>query len=185
MGNIIFQEGHINMASNKTVSKGNISIKTIEKENLPILFTLFQYVNPDEMIKANAKMISEGKIRIYGLFADSNVIGELRVKFSDLDSEVAHKGKRAYFYAMRILQDYRRKGLGQFLLEFVIAQLEGEGYSEFTIGVEENNVPALNLYSKLGFNRNLKSVCETYQGDTYEYYLLLRKDPNGGVLNAD
>ena len=175
----------MNMATIQPTDDLNLDIRTIGIEDLSLLFSLNCYADPDEMVNANTQLMSQNKIRIYGLFVDTTLVGELRVKFSDIDPEIAVEGARAYLYALRIHPDYRRRGFATFLIQSVISLLYDDGYFEFTIGVEQKNNPAYVLYSKLGFESCLKKVCETYQGDTYEYKLLLRKDPIGGVLNAD
>ena len=173
------------MAAILPAGNSYLDIRTISIEDLPLLFSLNCYADPDEMIKANTHLLLQNKIEIFGLFAGSILVGELRVKYSDYDSEVAVEGTRAYLYALRTHRAYRRRGFATYLTQSVISLLREDGYFEFTIGVEENNTPACKLYSKLGFDCCLKKMRETYQGDTYEYNLLLRKDPLGGVLNAD
>lgn len=49
-----------------------------------------------------------------------------------------------------------------------------KGYSEFTIGVEDDNETAVHIYSKLGFTQLVGKISEEYQGDSYEYGLYLR-----------
>lgn len=56
----------------------------------------------------------------------------------------------------------------------VICILENKGYSEFTIGVEDDNETALHIYSKLGFTQLIGRIREAYQGDSYEYGLYLK-----------
>lgn len=61
-----------------------------------------------------------------------------------------------------------------FLLNEVISTLSQKGYSEFTIGVEDDNETAVHIYSKLGFTQLIGKISEEYQGDSYEYGLYLR-----------
>ena len=56
----------------------------------------------------------------------------------------------------------------------VISTLSQKGYSEFTIGVEDDNETAVHIYSKLGFTQFVGKISEEYQGDSYEYGLYLR-----------
>ena len=150
-------------------------VKRICKEELPILLQLCQYNNPEQMLSANSELLDRSSIDIYGLFYGSAIIGELRAKYRDQDPAVALPGRRAYLYALRILENYRNLGLGTYLLNSVISMLENDGYREFTIGVEDKNTIARNLYGKFSFVHCIKRVYEIYQGDTYEYDLLLRR----------
>lgn len=90
------------------------------------------------------------------------------------DERFAVRNRRAYLFAFRVHKDHRGKGCGQLLLNSVIAMLGKRGYSEFTIGVEDDNETALHIYSKLGFTRLIGRMSEEYQGDEYEYGLYLR-----------
>lgn len=47
----------------------------------------------------------------------------------------------------------RRKGYGKELLEKVCAEAKKEGIAFFTLEVRSNNLPAIALYEKAGFNR--------------------------------
>lgn len=71
-------------------------------------------------------------------------------------------------------EDFQSRGLGKYLLENVINYLEEKGYSEFTIGVEDDNERAIHIYKKLGFDEIIARKREEYQGDAYEYNLYLR-----------
>ena len=88
---------------------------------------------------------------------------------------------RVYLSAFRVLKEYQGKGLGQNLLNFVIKDLEAKGYTEFTIGVEDDNENALHIYKKFGFNKIIARLNEEYEGNSYEYNLYLRE---GGKCNG-
>lgn len=153
----------------------NLSVNIMSQEELPQLFDLFEYSDQEEMIRSNTKMIEDQIVVFFGLYSDSTLIGEVRVKFSDIDPEIASFGNRAYIYALRICSNHRNKGYATYLMQTVMSYLNSNGYSEYSIGVEDDNFPAQKLYRKLGFVQKVKRICETYQADTYEYDLFLRK----------
>ena len=66
--------------------------------------------------------------------------------------------------------------LGSYLLKTVIDELENSGYHELTVGVEDDNIHARYMYEKCGFVTQVARIRETYQGDSYEYDLLLRHE---------
>ena len=140
-----------------------------------MLTNLFNYKDVNEMITENARDIENGVIDIFALFDGDKIIGELRVKYVSGDERFAEKGKRAYLYAFRIHANYQGKGLGSYLLENVLTILKESGYSEFTVGVEDDNARARYMYEKNGFIEPIARIKESYQGDSYEYDLLLRK----------
>lgn len=152
------------------------TIRTIGKEELSLLLSLHQYNDPEEMLMQNATLLESASIGIYALFFGGDILGELRVKYAATDASVASCGVRAYLYALRIREEYRKQGLARHLLSSVISMLEEQGYKEFTIGVESTNTVATHLYKSLGFHSFVKKVRESYQGDDYEYSLLLRDE---------
>ena len=149
-------------------------VRKLKITELPLLTQLFNYKNIDEMIAENTRDIEAGIIDIFALFDGAKIIGELRVKYISDDNRFTEKGKRAYLYAFRVHQKYQGKGLGSFLLENVLLILAENGYREFTVGVEDDNLRARYMYEKNGFKEPIARIKESYQGDSYEYDLLLK-----------
>jgi len=160
------------------IKKQLYSIRKLNANELSILTTLFNYKNVNEMIAENTRDIENGVIDIFALFDRDKIIGELRVKYISNDNRFTEKGKRAYLYAFRIHHKYQGKGLGNFLLENVLTILANNDYSEFTVGVEDDNARARYMYEKNGFTEPITRIKESYQGDSYEYDLLLKRELN-------
>ena len=150
-------------------------VRKLKTAELPILTQLFNYKDIDDMIAENTRNIPNGIVDIFAIFDNNKLIGELHVKYDNEDKDFAEKGKRAYLFAFRIHRDYQGKGLGSYLLETVIDELNANGYHELTVGVEDDNIRARYMYEKQGFVYPIARIKETYQGDSYEYDLLLRK----------
>ncbi len=150
-------------------------IRKLKVSEIPILTVLFKYKDVKAMIAENTKDIENGIIDIFVLFDGDKIIGELRVKYISDDNRFAEKGKRAYLYAFRVHQKYQGEGLGNFLLENVLDILQENGYREFTVGVEGDNARARYMYEKNGFTEPIARIKESYQGDSYEYDLLLKR----------
>lgn len=110
---------------------------------------------------------------VYILELDDKIIGEITVHYGEKSPLETISGKRVYFSAFRILPQYRGNGFGKLFLNEVMSCLRNEGYSEFTIGVEESNEKAAHIYNILGFNKVIAHLSEIYEGDFYEYKLLL------------
>ncbi len=150
-------------------------VRKLKVLELPILTQLFNYKDIDDMIFENTRNIGNGIVDIFALFDDNKLIGELHVKYDNEDKDFAEKEKRAYLFALRVHKDYQGKGLGSYLLETVIDELNANGYHEFTVGVEDDNLRARYMYEKYGFIHLIARIKETYQGDSYEYDLLLKR----------
>jgi len=160
----------------------SIEIRTLRCEELPLLTRLFDYNDVNAMLSSNRRRMESGEMEIFVLFADGILTGELHVIFDNNNPSEATgaqdtiPGVRAYLCAFRIHKDVQGRGLGQMLLESVLTELHRRGYCEFTIGVEDDNLRARHIYEKHGFTEVIARCTETYQGDSYEYDLLLRRD---------
>lgn len=58
-----------------------MNVRIINTDEIKLLFQLFDYNNPDEMIAENTRDINKGKIDIFGLFQDGNLIGENHIAY--------------------------------------------------------------------------------------------------------
>lgn len=150
------------------------SVRRLETTELPLLTDLFAYNDVHAMIAENTVRMENGVIDIFALFLEDRPVGELRVKYDDTDHRFAEKEKRAYLYAFRVDEEYQGKGLGNCLLETVLNILSQKGYREVAVGVEDDNAKAYHIYQKHGFSETVAKIQESYQGDWYEYDLLLK-----------
>ena len=163
----------INIVKHRNDTK--IDIRKITPSYLPILTQLFDYNNPAEMTGQNKLDMNNVTIDIFVMFVKGRPIGELHAAYKS-DDERAVKGKRAYLFAFRIHEDYQGRGLGKQLLKSVIDTLINQGYTEFTVGVEDDNDRAKHIYDSFGFTKLIARKFEEYQGDGYEYRLYLRRN---------
>ncbi len=153
----------------------NYEIRTLLVRELPILSQLFDYKDFDNMIDENTYYIENGRLDIFALFCENRLLGELHVQYEGEDKTMSAYGRRVYLFAFRIHKDFQGLGLGKYLLRSVIHILTEQGYSEFTIGVEDDNARAIHIYSSFGFNKFIARKYEEYQGGGYEYNLYLKR----------
>ena len=154
----------------------NYIVRKIIPEELPRLTELFDYNDIPAMIAENTRLIENGTDDIFILLKQEKLLGELHVRYESDDRQEAEKGRRAYLYAFRIHKDHQGLGLGKFLLRTVVNLLSESGYSEFTVGVEDDNLRALHIYKSFGFSEIIARKYEEYQGDGYEYNLYLKNN---------
>ena len=159
----------------KRLLTGNEMVRPLTTAELPRLTELFSYHNVDEMIEENTVQIESGSREIFVLLQKERLIGELHVTYDCEDKRFAEKGRRAYLFAFRVHRDFQNQGLGTYLLEEVLRLLIEKGYREFTVGVEDDNARARYIYEKYGFTLLVARQKENYQGDSYEYDLLMRQ----------
>ncbi len=152
-----------------------MEIRKLSSPELPLLTQLFDYNDPEEMIKQNTRDIETGAADIFVMFDGDFPVGELHAAYISEDGR-AEKGKRAYLFAFRIRDGHQGRGLGRRLLKYVINELEKQGYREFTVGVEDDNERAKHIYRSFGFTGFLARKYEEFQGDRYGYGLYLRRN---------
>ena len=149
--------------------------RKISLEELDKLKNLYAYENFEEFKKLIINDLSNGIKNIFVIEENKNLIGEITVTYKSDSPNETIKNIRVYLGAFRIHKAYQNKGLGQRLLKYVIEEIEKEGITEFTVGVEDDNENAKHIYEKFDFTEIIDRGEETVKGRTYQYNLLLRK----------
>lgn len=112
---------------------------------------------------------------IFVIETGTGMIGELTVNYTshELQTETI-PGRRVYLAAYRLEKEYQGKGIGQKLFDYVLKVMQARGYTEFTIGVEEDNEVAKHIYFKYGF---VEPIDHGYgdEFDPSEYTLYLKR----------
>lgn len=140
----------------------------------------------DEWIKYREKTIKNydnGNIIPYLGFLDGEIICEATAyikeeAFIDDISEPSGllSDKMAYLAAFRTNKEYEGKGYFSKLYNFVENDLKKRGYSELSIGVEQNEVRNIDIYSHLGFKEYIKTVIEHNSHNEKEIILFYKKN---------
>lgn len=155
----------------------NYEIRTLRTDELHLLSQLLDYHDFEAAMADNRREMEAGRTEIYAILKDENtILAELHIAHENGDERFCKLGKRAYLFAFRVHESMQGKGLGQKLMDYTIADLKAKGYDEFTVGVEDDNDRAKYMYAKYGFTEKIARMAEEFQGDAYEYDLLLRKD---------
>lgn len=157
--------------------KENFTVRRLEISELPVLTKLFHYKDINKMILETMASMEQGIEDIFVLYQEKELLGEIHVNYCSTDEQEAMPGKRVYLYAYRVKKGYQNRGIGSFLMRQVLDQLENRGYTEFTIGVEDNNEIAKHIYKKFGFQEIIarKQGQDDEESEPYQYNLLLRR----------
>ena len=83
-------------------------------------------------------------IEYYAAIEDKATVG-----FTDLEHQ---GGGKAKILGLAVLPEYRRRGIGQALLDKALAAALAKGDEKCVILVAEDNLPAQGLYEKNGFS---------------------------------
>lgn len=154
-----------------------ISIRKLRMEEFDRLKPLFPDSDEkwDGYRKKRLEQFRRHDADTYIMEASGACIGELSANYSSRAlAEEAVPQQRVYLDTFRLTKAYRGAGLGQKLLRYALDDLEARGFTEFTIGVEEDNKIARHIYSKFGFTVPVAQGHGSLY-DPCDYTLYLRK----------
>ncbi len=83
--------------------------------------------------------------------------------------DIGRNGQFGHIVTVDVAPAYRRKGIAQKLLHEIETSFKERGFKECRLEVREDNVTALNLYQKLGYNKVGK--LRRYYGNANGLYL--------------
>lgn len=147
-------------------------IKIEEFEKLKKLFP----DNEEMWIKYKKKRLEQfeqEEVDVFVIENDKKFIGEITVNYKShqLETETI-PNRRVYLEAFRVDKKYQGQGLGQKLINYCIDHLSSIGYTQFTIGVEDDNEIAKHIYFKLGFTNAIdKGYGDEFDPCEYTLYL--------------
>lgn len=88
---------------------------------------------------------------------DNDIIGELYIFWNSEDEDEANGIDKAYLCAFRIDPKFQGVGLGRALMERVLQRIAEKGFSEVTIGADNNDGDRLTkMYKSFGFTELIK-----------------------------
>ena len=107
-----------------------------------------------QSVEAISDQIKSG-FSYYGIFFNQTLVGYLAYII---------RAEGLFLSKIYILEDYRRKGIGGWSLEFVKDQAFKMGASKVFLTVNKNNQAAIMAYKKTGFKRSGVSIQDIGQG---------------------
>lgn len=99
--------------------------------------------------------IKSGNRAVFIYKINGEFIGEGALVFDTGDPDYTIPDKRVYVSRMIVKKEYRGRGIGGEILDFLIEKAKEMGFEEMTIGVDKDNSAALHLYRKFGFTNVL------------------------------
>ena len=107
--------------------------------------------------------IISGNRRTYIYSINDEYIAEISLVYEMNDIDYTIPSKRAYVSRLIVKKEFRQRGIGKELVQFIKIKAKVEGFSELSIGVDLDNYPALKLYITSGFNQ-IVHIDEDEQG---------------------
>lgn len=116
------------------------------------------------------KEIEAGNRVVYVYKQGGAFIGEIAYVFDMRDEDYTIADQRIYLSRLIVKKERRGKGIGSVLIDFMVEKIKNMGYTEITIGVDKDNIAALNLYRKKGFTTVLFDGAD----EDGEYFKLMK-----------
>ena len=110
----------------------------------------------------------EGNREAYALFVNGEIAAECHLVFDNPEYGTV-PGRRAYLSRMATRKEYRRKGYGTKIAQFILDLAKEKGLEELALGVNCDNAAAFSLYQKLGF-----TVYETSEDNYGKFYRMYK-----------
>lgn len=107
---------------------------------------------PDKANKWYYELVSGNRV-IFIYEQEGEYIGEGSLVFSNNDPDYTIPGQRVYLSRMIIKNEFRNKGIGGIILDYLLEYARELGFKEVSIGVDIDNKVARHLYNKKGFSK--------------------------------
>ncbi|MBR5233568.1 MAG: GNAT family N-acetyltransferase [Clostridia bacterium] len=120
--------------------------------------------------KWRQEIVSEDRL-VFVYKINGEFIGEGALVLDAGDADYTIPDKRVYVSRIIVKKEYRNRGIGSEILEYLIKKAKEMGFSEMTIGVDKDNINALHLYRKFGFTEVLFDGADEHG----EYFKLIKK----------
>lgn len=96
------------------------------------------------------ELISGNRI-IFVYIENGEFLGEGALLFERGDPDYTIPHKRIYLSRMVVKREYRNRGIGGMIIDYLIEYARNLGYKEMSLGVDIDNTHARHLYEKKGF----------------------------------
>ena len=163
----------------------NMSYNKLNKCFIEYVNTVVEPLNPEDYHKCtniwNMKSqpladkwldeIKSGNRLVFVYKINGEFIGEGALVFDTGDSDYTVPDRRVYVSRMIVKKEYRNRGIGSEILEFLITKARELSFSEMSIGVDKDNINALHLYNKYDFTEVLFDGSD----ENGEYLKLMKK----------
>ncbi len=126
--------------------------------------------DPNRTSKYYNELIS-GSRETFVYEKEGEYLGEGSIVFANNDPDYTIPGKRVYLSRMIIKKEYRNKGIGSIIIDYLLDYAKAQGFKEISVGVDIDNTVAWHLYEKKGFN----NVIFEGEDDAGKYVKLLKE----------
>lgn len=112
--------------------------------------------NMDKNIDHKNKIYNDlvsGNRKTFVYVKDNEYIAEASLVFNKADEDYTIPNVRIYLSRVIVKKDFRGKGYGKKLMNYIIDYAKNNNYKEMSLGVDLDNYIAFKLYVDLGFTK--------------------------------
>ncbi len=157
------------MSTADLTTSPSISIRQVTQQDLPALEWEGAYLHFRRVYARAFQRAQLGNALLWVIERDSGfLMAQLFVLLkSEADFSVADGRQRAFIHSFRVRQEFRRRGLGSYLLKHAEQDLQDRGFRWAYLHVADENTAAIRFYERNGYHR-----VSPISGDwTYEDHL--------------
>lgn len=130
----------------------DLVIRRVEKSDLPALEWDGEFLKYRRMYANIFHDTFTGKTLMWLVeIPEVETIGQAFVMLKSVELDAADGVTRAYFFAFRIKPQWRNRGIGSYVMQFIEEDLRQRGFKYLTLNVAKDNSDALRLYKNLGY----------------------------------
>ena len=130
----------------------NLKIRQVAEEDLAALEWDGEYSKYRRMYASLFRDVRLGRALMWMLETQAGeMVGQAFVLLRSGERAAADGERRAYVFSFRIKPEFRNRGVGSYLMDFIQGDLHERKYKFITLNVAKENPDALRLYKRLGF----------------------------------
>lgn len=138
--------------SEDCINLSDLTIRQVTKSDLPGLEWEGEFWKFREMFANLYRSCLAGRALMWVVVApEGELIGQAFVMLKSGERDAADGKSRAYVFSFRVKPAWQNRGIGTFLMRFVEDDLQQRGFKFVTLNVAKENLPALRLYKRLGY----------------------------------
>ncbi len=145
-----------------------IKLNPLDYEKCNSIWDMKKY--PDKTKLWYNQLISGNRIT-FVYVENGEFVGEVSLLFDRGDPDYTIPQQRIYLSRMIVKKEFRNRGIGGFLIDYVVDYAQKLGYKEMSLGVDIDNMVAWHLYEKKGFT----DIIFRGEDEGGEYVKLLKK----------
>ena len=129
-----------------------VHVRPVVEKDLPDLEWEGEYIHFRRLYAEIYTNVRKGLGKMWvAELINAGIIGQAFVSLNGGRPELSDGNNRAYVYGFRVKTQYRKNGVGSLLMDVLETDLAQGGFRTVTLNVGKQNMDALRLYTRLGY----------------------------------